>query len=180
MTDLSDNPWGRPPKGRSSRRLRPAVIAVVILVAVVVGVIIAYRAVTANSAHSAVAPLAASLTALGGEKICDSGDGGDTFLNSTPWYKAYYFVSDESRGQSAILEAASAAGFSLARQARIPGSDDTLDFASSPSSDNHGMTVVIYQNQAFSPGDCRADPNRKTGLSGSDSVFEITYTETKP
>jgi hypothetical protein len=180
MTGLSDNPWRCPPKERSSRRLRPVIVAVVILVVVVVGVIVAFRAVTANSAKSAVAPLAASLTSIGGEKICDSGDGGHTFLNSTPWYKANYFVSDESRGQSAVLEAAAAAGFSLNRQAHIPGSDDTFVFASSPSSDNHGMTVVIYQNQTFSPGDCGADPNRKTGLSGSNSVFEITYTETKP
>lgn len=130
--------------------------------------------ISPNSAEDTVTPIARSLTAVGGKEICDNGDGGHTGLNNQPWYGVYYLVPDQARARSALFKAAAAAGYPLRRQKLFPGAAEPYAYGSS-SSGNYGLYLTIIQHRVFFPGDCGDNPDKKTRISGSQAVFDITF-----
>ena len=47
-----------------------------------------------NVARDQAQPFIARVQAVGGDKLCDNGDGGHGIDNDQPWYQAYYRISD--------------------------------------------------------------------------------------
>ena len=164
------------PISERRRRLRTLLLAVGIPIVVIVGGLsLAYVWFTSNSAEATVAPIAGTLTSVGGRKICDSGDGGHTGLNNQPWYGVYYFVPDETRARAAFFKAAAKAGYPLSRRKLYAGAPDPYGIASNPSGDGE-LVLGLLQHQTFSPSDCNtAAPIKGVHLSGSQAVFDITF-----
>ena len=163
---------GVPPSARR-RQPRTLLLAVCIPVMVLVGGLsLAFAWFSSHSAEATVAPIAGTLTSVGGKEICDNGDGGHTGLNDEPWYKVYYFVPDEPRAGVIFYKAAARAGYPLSRRKLFPGATDPYGIASSSGGDGRGLQIL--QHTTFSPGDCFTS-DKEFHLTGSQAVFNITF-----
>lgn len=68
---------------------------------------------SANKAQKEFQPFAKTLGTLGAKKLCDNGDNGKGIDNNTPWYQAYYSVSNPTDLQSQLTSTAAQAGYDL-------------------------------------------------------------------